>query len=956
MELARRTAKKAGVSLLACILALSCLMLAPAYAGDIEAQQLGSAPWNGTSATQPALAEGVYQISTGAELKWFANTVNAGTPSINAVLVDDIDLGGYQWTPIGTNAAAGTYTGSFDGAGHTVDNLRITIQSSTTMFIQGLFGRVNGATIKNLSVAGQVTAGSTASVASAYVGGVVAWAENGTTINNVHADVDVSINRTAGTYQYVGGVVAYLLSSEVLDCSNTGNVSGYMSVGGVVGSMLKNSSSELNSSISRSYNSGAVSGYQSIGGITGASAVNTLGVFDCYNSGSITGETIVGGISGGNSAGTTIENCYNTGAVTGTTNTTVGGVVGSLSQNFAISVASVVNSYNTGSVSPSTGGGAVGRVMHSSATTSQVYYLEGSADTGIVSLLNGATEGTVSAALATSDELKALVASLGAGFNSDTDNINNGYPVLAWQGGGSSITEPGTEPGTQTGYTVSLTEDQAVAVGDEASFAISVSSKEKTSFSSLDLVITYDNNVFEYVSVSDIANYMVDSSTAGTLRISSFGEEKPLGDAFALTLRARALTEGSTVSIASAKVDEGSNANAQDAPEAVTEPAYATVVVSGYHVTLSEHLLGAGSAQPNAAYSFSAADYANYDYVLGVTVGGTDATAALVSNGDGSYVIPAASIVGPIVVTASRTAKSYSVTFAGSGAVDATGTSSAVYGTAYSFLLNKETGYTYEILMTIDGEAYTGYGTEDDTCTIPGVDLTGAVSITVEKTSLAPQQVAISFDGMGAGDAQGQASAAKGQPYTFVLNKVSGYAYEVSASSEAGAVAVVDNGDGTYTIAGENMAADTTIVVSKELTLELTVQEYVKLDGQSIFLVIARGMLEEGEVYTYGGNTMFWSAALDAFAYLTIEATSFNAQEAESLVAAATGEAIAIVYDGDVNETSLVDINDAQLVWNMYNATYADFDTVSMVRFLKADMNGDFKLNVLDAAVIVAAL
>ena len=60
--------------------------------------------------------------------------------------------------------------------------------------------------------------------------------------------------------------------------------------------------------------------------------------------------------------------------------------------------------------------------------------------------------------------------------------------------------------------------------------------------------------------------------------------------------------------------------------------------------------------------------------------------------------------------------------------------------------------------------------------------------------------------------------------------------------------------------------------------------------------------------------------------------------------------------DVAVNLTGTIDVNDAQLVWNMYNAKYEDFNTVSIRKFLEADLNGDHKLTVLDAAAVITKM
>ena len=56
-----------------------------------------------------------------------------------------------------------------------------------------------------------------------------------------------------------------------------------------------------------------------------------------------------------------------------------------------------------------------------------------------------------------------------------------------------------------------------------------------------------------------------------------------------------------------------------------------------------------------------------------------------------------------------------------------------------------------------------------------------------------------------------------------------------------------------------------------------------------------------------------------------------------------------VAYDYDVNGTGTVGINDVQLIYNMYNAMYENFDMATMEKFLNADVNNDRKVNVLDA-------
>ena len=101
---------------------------------------------------------------------------------------------------------------------------------------------------------------------------------------------------------------------------------------------------------------------------------------------------------------------------------------------------------------------------------------------------------------------------------------------------------------------------------------------------------------------------------------------------------------------------------------------------------------------------------------------------------------------------------------------------------------------------------------------------------------------------------------------------------------------------------------------------------------------------------------MFWSEKYKAYAYLVISNTELTKAEAAKKVTQASAAKTELAYDGDVNLTGTVDVNDAQLVWNMYNAKYEDFNTVSMRKFLEADLNGDHELTTADAAAVISKL
>lgn len=206
-----------------------------------------------------------YQIGTAEQLKLFRDIVNgAGGQTQNrgayAVLTANIDLNNEPWTPIGPSES-GSYTGTFDGGGHTISGLNVTGE----FVYAGLFGTVKDGTIKSLTVAGKVSP----SNSQCIVGGIVGYASNAVIKNcSNHCSV------TGRTTSIIGGIAGFNSSGAIIDCYNVGTISGINyaeAIGGIVGS-----------------NSGTIS--------------------NCYNVGTVSNDTSVGEIAGHNNG--TVENCY----------------------------------------------------------------------------------------------------------------------------------------------------------------------------------------------------------------------------------------------------------------------------------------------------------------------------------------------------------------------------------------------------------------------------------------------------------------------------------------------------------------------------------------------------------------------------------------------------------------------------------------------------------------------
>ena len=363
----------------------------------------------------PAQKDGVYQIGTADELVWFAKQVNGGSTAISGVLTAEIDLNGFDWTPIGSSAKK--FSGSFDGAGYAIKNLTINYQTAKSgeRLYLGLFGYAEGtkdnrAAIKNLTVQGSVNAGSEFSVYSGNVAGVVACGSY-VDVSGVISRVNVTVDAKVGSACGVGGLAGVLINSTATNCGSGGNVSGVKNLGGLC----------------YEFYAGTMTG--------------------CYNTGAVSGSgTCVGGIMG-YAKQAAIKDVYNTGAVS-TTKNLVGGLVGEMEKS------SLTNGYSTGKITVSeSGGSSVGAAVGWADTLSNVYYLEGTSEKGV------GRDGT--AAAKTADELKAkaMPAALGNGFKRDLGNINGGYPVLSWQTsdckhtGGTEIKDAKDATCTENGYT-----------------------------------------------------------------------------------------------------------------------------------------------------------------------------------------------------------------------------------------------------------------------------------------------------------------------------------------------------------------------------------------------------------------------------------------------------------------------------------------------------------------------
>lgn len=231
--------------------------------------------------------EGFYKIATAENLAWMAQQVANGQNAVNAVLTADIHLGNKPWTPIGTNTANLQFKGKFYGNNHTVSGLYVSSEKG----YNGLFGYVNGAEIRDLTVQGVVnkTNSATGQPATAgIVGYATGTAVAPTTLSNLHFSGSViagedSPNAAPASLlnQYVAGIVGNAAAyTNISHCSNQAFIFGCDYVGGIAANLQAK-----NCTISDCYNLGFISGTSLVGGIVGNIQVQGTPVERVYNYG-----------------------------------------------------------------------------------------------------------------------------------------------------------------------------------------------------------------------------------------------------------------------------------------------------------------------------------------------------------------------------------------------------------------------------------------------------------------------------------------------------------------------------------------------------------------------------------------------------------------------------------------------------------------------------------------------
>ena len=362
------------------------------------------------------ITSGTYSISSKEELQKLASmSGNGRIKGGEFVLAGDIDLSGIDW------ASIKYFSGTFDGNGYSITNLKSTIGGLFYDFTGTATVNIKNLGLKNVDVRNGALADSAygATVANCYVtgnvtgrGGLLGSAYSGTIVENCYSSANV---------EGMGGLVGYGDKITIRNSYTTGNVSSTSVAGGIIGNssskndILENCYStgtvfstndsaggiggRVNGTVTNCFATGDVTGKNGVGGLIGESYANNIS--NCYATGNVTGQDCVGGLIGRNYGvyGTTnyftscyatgivtatgsyagglvgnnqvdTDDCYATGNVTG--NSYVGGLCGKQDYN-----TSVKNSYAKGRVTATNGGMAGGLIGHCSGNIIEACYATG---------------------------------------------------------------------------------------------------------------------------------------------------------------------------------------------------------------------------------------------------------------------------------------------------------------------------------------------------------------------------------------------------------------------------------------------------------------------------------------------------------------------------------------------------------------------------------------------------
>lgn len=525
---------------------------------------------------------------------------------------------------------------------------------------------------------------------------------------------------------------------------------------------------------------------------------------------------------------------------------------------------------------------------------------------------------------------------------------------------------PASASGTESFYAY-LYSNPTTAVGETALVGLylgqnSTSREYNTYFFQID----YDAEklIFASATIGSKVPDVIDHSVPGRLTIGGYGEPRS-DSSIMLNFTVKAAGEA-TVKLVKAQMDVRANAakDAQTASVPAGQSNTVTILCGGFPVVLPDCATGAAYVTENGDYTFTADPGYNYDFSATVN----DEYIDVIDNDDGSYTIK--NVTGELVISANSTptVKTYAVTVEGDGSGDVSAPP-ATHGQNYTFTVTQAANYDYAVAVTVNGQPVTctvsNSGSNAYTYTIPAKSVTGPVVITVKK---APQSgtTQIVLTGSGAADVWGDVTSytvKSGEAFTFGINHQDGFDYTVIVMVGEKTLTLQRNegSTSTYTIPGDYIKGGiimVTITKTSQLALTVNAAEYVKLiNGNAVWLITAvpETKLPATKSLYYGDTAMFWSEKYEAYAWLLVDkgTAADIAATAKSAISVKGNSTVSVSYGGDVNGTGHIDINDAQYIYDLYNAKHSVLD---MEKFLRCDVNGNREVNVEDVRMVVSLL
>ena len=525
---------------------------------------------------------------------------------------------------------------------------------------------------------------------------------------------------------------------------------------------------------------------------------------------------------------------------------------------------------------------------------------------------------------------------------------------------------PASASGTESFYAY-LYSNPTTAVGETALVGLylgqnSTSREYNTYFFQID----YDAEklIFASATIGSKVPDVIDHSVPGRLTIGGYGEPRS-DSSIMLNFTVKAAGEA-TVKLVKAQMDVRANAakDAQTASVPAGQSNTVTILCGGFPVVLPDCATGAAYVTENGDYTFTADPGYNYDFSATVN----DEYIDVIDNDDGSYTIK--NVTGELVISANSTptVKTYAVTVKGDGSGDVNAPTPAKHGQNYTFTVTQAANYDYAVAVMVNGQPVTctvsSSGSNAYTYTIPAKSVTGPVVITVKK---APQSgtTQIVLTGSGAADVWGDVTSytvKSGEAFTFGINPQDGFDYTITVMAGEKTLTLQRNENAsTYTIPGDYIKGGIIMVsITKTAQLALTVNaaEYVKLiNGNAVWLITAvpETKLPATKSLYYGDAAMFWSEKYEAYAWLLVDkgTAADIAATAKSAISVKGNSTVSVSYGGDVNGTGRIDINDAQYIYDLYNAKHSALD---MEKFLRCDVNGNREVSVDDVQAVVSLL